>query len=70
MLSGRKTDKMSVGSVAKLMNIEYEGQLHDAQTDALLTAKIALRIFNDLDHGFFIDSEGNAQSDHFSVIKK
>lgn len=71
MLSGRRTEKMSVGNVAKLMNITHEGALHDASVDAELTAKIAIRVFEDLDHGLFIDdTKDSGKSTHFKLVPK
>lgn len=46
MLSGRRADKLSVESVARLMGIQSEGRFHNAMVDAEITAMIALRIFN------------------------
>lgn len=57
MLSGRRTDKANVKNVSEVMGITAPGRLHDASVDAELTALIALRIFSDLDQGYFIDQK-------------
>lgn len=66
MLSGRKSDKANVKSVADVMGIEAPGRLHDASVDAELTALIALGVFSDLDHGFFLDQR-NGPATHCRV---
>jgi inhibitor of KinA sporulation pathway (predicted exonuclease) len=57
MLSGRRTDRISVSHVADIMGIRPEGEYHNALTDAKITSEIMLRIFNDLDHGVFIKDD-------------
>ncbi len=54
-LSGRRMDKASVEHVARLMDITFEGQAHNALADAMTEAKILQRIFQDLDGGAFVD---------------
>lgn len=51
------------------MGIKVDGHLHDASIDALLTAKIAIRIFEDLDHGFFVDDFSKGRSNHFKIFQ-
>lgn len=63
-LSGRKTDKLQVSTVAKAMNISAEGSYHRAITDAKVEAEILKRVWNDL-QGFFI--EGKKGVEHFSI---
>jgi DNA polymerase III subunit epsilon len=53
-LSGRRTDKLSVSAVAKLMGIEPEGQYHRALVDARTQAKIVQRALKDLSSGYFL----------------
>ena len=67
MLSGRRTDKMSVETIAQLMGVKPTGKFHDALVDAETTAKIALRIFEDLDNGVFIDNDKNGKADHLKL---
>jgi DNA polymerase III alpha subunit (gram-positive type) len=69
MLSGRRTDKMSVESISQLMGIKPQGKFHDASVDAEMTAKIALRIFEDLDNGIFVDNDKNGKADHFKLAR-
>lgn len=52
-LSGRRTDKLSVETVASAMGIQPDGRYHRALTDAVSEAKILQRIFADLEGGFF-----------------
>lgn len=70
MLSGRRTDKLSVETVARIMGISPEGKYHDALVDAKTTAQIALKIFDDLNNGFFIDNDKNGKADHFKISKE
>ena len=69
MLSGRRTDKLSVEAVMKAMAIRAEGQYHNALFDAECTAKIALRIFNDLDQGFFVTNTDLNKTIHFKAFE-
>jgi DNA polymerase-3 subunit alpha (Gram-positive type) len=69
MLSGRRTDKLSVEAVMKAMAIRASGQYHNALFDAECTAKIALRIFNDLDKGFFVTSPEFSKTVHFKAFE-
>lgn len=69
MLSGRRTDKLSVEAVARIMGITPEGKYHDAHVDAQTTALIALRIFEDLNQAYFIDNDKNGKSDHFKIFQ-
>lgn len=52
-LSGRRTDKLGVETVASAMGVQPEGRYHRALTDAVTEAKILQRIFADLEGGFF-----------------
>ncbi|MGL1893272.1 MAG: exonuclease domain-containing protein [Spirochaetaceae bacterium] len=63
-LSGRKTDKLQVSTVAKEMKIKAEGQYHRAITDAIVEAKILQRVWADL-QGIFID--GKKGVEHFNL---
>ncbi len=63
-LSGKKTDKLQVSTVARTMNIKPEGTYHRAITDALVETKILQRVWNDL-QGFFI--EGKKGVEHFTI---
>ena len=67
MLAGKRTDKLTVKNVSQAMGIKPTGRLHDASVDAELTALIALRIFTDLDQGFFI--EGKDGTNHFRLLR-
>lgn len=69
MLSGRRADKLSVENVARIMTISPEGKYHDALVDAQTTALIALKIFDDLNQGFFVDNDKNGKADHFKISK-
>ena len=69
MLSGRRTDKLSVESVSRLMNIATEGRFHDALVDAETTAQIALRILDDLDHGVFLETDKIQNTQHLRILK-
>ena len=67
MLSGRRTDKMSVEHLAKLMEIPQIGKYHDAEVDAIMTAKIVQRIMSDLDNGFFVDQAHKGKSLYLKI---
>jgi DNA polymerase III alpha subunit (gram-positive type) len=69
MLSGRRADKLSVETVARIMAITPEGKYHNAHVDAQTTALIALRIFDDLNQGFFVDNDKNGKADQFKITK-
>jgi inhibitor of KinA sporulation pathway (predicted exonuclease) len=62
MLSGRRTDKLSVEHVCNIMGLSPKGKYHDALTDAHAEADILLRIFDDLSNGFFIEDEGKGKN--------
>lgn len=55
MLSGRRTDRLSVEHVCNIMGIIPKGKYHDALTDAHAEADILLKIFDDLSNGIFIE---------------
>lgn len=59
-LSGRKSDKLQVSTVAKEMNITANGEYHRAITDAVVETKILQRVWNDL-QGFFIEGKKGVQ---------
>jgi DNA polymerase III alpha subunit (gram-positive type) len=56
-LSDRRTDKLSVESIAKIMNINPEGRYHDAMCDARTEARIMKQIFKDFNNGVFISGK-------------
>lgn len=62
-LSGRKTDKLQVSTVAREMGIKEDGNYHRAITDAVVEAKILQRVWKDL-QGFFI--EGKKGVEHYN----
>lgn len=66
-LSGRKSDKLQVSTVAKEMNIKTEGQYHRAITDALVETSILQKTWEDL-QGFFIESKNGIQ--HFKITEE
>lgn len=66
-LSGKKTDKLQVSTVAKAMNIEADGPYHRAITDAVVETKILQRVWKDL-QGIFI--EGKKGVEHFTLIQQ
>lgn len=63
-LSGRKTDKLQVSTVAREMDIKADGTYHRALTDAVVETKILQRIWEDL-QGFYID--GKKGVEHFTL---
>lgn len=63
-LSGRKSDKLQVSTVAREMGIKVDGQYHRALTDAVVEAKILQRVWEDL-QGFFIEGKKGIQ--HFKI---
>lgn len=65
-LSGKKTDKLQVSTVAREMKIKAEGSYHRAITDAVVESKILQRIWADL-QGFYI--EGKKGVEHFTLTK-
>jgi inhibitor of KinA sporulation pathway (predicted exonuclease) len=65
-LSGRGTSKLSVGHVADIMGISPEGEYHRALTDALVTAKIVKRCFEDLSGGYFLN-QSNGLYRHIKI---
>lgn len=68
-LSGRRTDKLGVETVASAMGIQPEGRYHRALTDAVTEAKILQRIFADLDGGFFVPGPPGKPRSHFRIEK-
>jgi DNA polymerase III epsilon subunit-like protein len=67
-LSGRRTDKLSVKSVAKDMGIAPEGDYHRALTDAVTEAKIIQRVFKDLDSGVFVQGTSGQPYLHLKIM--
>ena len=67
-LSGRRTDKLSVKSVAKYMGIAPEGDYHRALTDAVTEAKIIQRVFTDLDSGVFVQGTSGQPYLHLKIM--
>lgn len=63
-LSGRKTDKLQVSTVAREMDIKADGNYHRALTDAVVEAKILQRVWEDL-QGFFM--EGKKGIEHITM---
>ncbi len=69
-LSNRRTDKLSVQRIAEYMNINPEGKYHDALIDAMTSARILKRVFEDFDTGFFMDTKNNGQAyTHMKISK-
>lgn len=66
-LSGRRTDKLGVETVASAMGIQPEGRYHRALTDAVTEAKILQRIFADLEGGFFAPGPPGKPRPHFRI---
>jgi DNA polymerase-3 subunit epsilon len=65
-LSGRGTNKMSLGHVASVVNVEPEGKYHRALTDAMVTAKIVRRSMEDLSEGYFL-KQNNGSYRHIKI---
>jgi DNA polymerase III epsilon subunit-like protein len=68
-LSGHRTDKLGVETVAKLMGVEPEGAYHRAKVDAVVEAKIVQRVFRDLDGGTFVSTGEGRPSIHLKLQK-
>ena len=68
-LSGRRTDKLGVETVASAMGVQPEGRYHRALTDAVTEAKILQRIFADLEGGFFLPGLPGKQRPYFRLEK-
>lgn len=68
-LSGRRTDKLGVETVASAMDIQPEGRYHRALTDAVTEAKILQRVFSDLAGGFFAPGLPGKPHAYFRVEK-
>ena len=66
-LSGRRTDKLGVETVASTMGIAPEGRYHRALTDAVTEAKILQRVFADLEGGFFAPGPPGKPRSYFRV---
>jgi DNA polymerase III epsilon subunit-like protein len=65
-LSGRGTNKMSLGHVASIMNVAPEGAYHRALTDAMVTAKIVRKCMEDLSEGYFL-KQNNGLYRHIKI---
>lgn len=68
-LSGRRTDKLGVETVASAMGIQPEGRYHRALTDAVTEAKIFQRVFVDLKGGFFAPEQPGKPYSYYRVEK-
>ena len=66
-MSGRRTDKLGVETVASMMGIQPEGRYHRALTDAVTEAKILQRVFADLESGFFAPGPPGKPRPHFRI---
>ncbi|QEN03938.1 exonuclease domain-containing protein [Thiospirochaeta perfilievii] len=64
-LSGKKTDKLQVSTVAKEMGIKADGFYHRALTDALVETKILQRVWLDL-QGFFLEDKTGVK--HYNIV--
>lgn len=69
-LSGRRTDKLGVETVASAMDIQPDGRYHRALTDAVSEAKILKRVFADLLGGFFAPGQPGKPHSYFRVEKQ
>jgi DNA polymerase III epsilon subunit-like protein len=68
-LSGRRTDKLGVETVASEMGIHPDGRYHRALTDAVTEARILQRVFADLENGFFAPGLPGRPHSYFRVEK-
>ena len=68
-LSGRRTDKLGVETVASMMGVQPEGRYHRALTDAVTEAKILQRVCADLEGGFFAPGPPGKPRPHFRIEK-
>lgn len=68
-LSGRRTDKLGVDTVASAMGIQPDGRYHRALTDAVTEAKILQRVFADLANGFFTPGQPGKPHSYFRIEK-
>jgi inhibitor of KinA sporulation pathway (predicted exonuclease) len=68
-LSGRRSDRLTVASVAATMAIAPEGPYHRALTDALAEARIAQRVFSDLDGGVFLPAAAGQPAAHVKLVR-
>lgn len=68
-LSGRRTDKLGVETVATAMGIQPDGRYHRALTDAVTEAKILQRLFTDLEGGFFAPSPPGKPRSYLRIEK-
>lgn len=66
-LSGRRTDKLGVETVASAMGILPEGRYHRALTDAVTETKILQRVFADPEGGFFAPGPPGKPRPHFRI---
>lgn len=68
-LSGRRSDKLGVETVATAMGVQPEGRYHRALTDAVTEAKILQRVFADLEGGFFLPGVPGKQRPYYRLEK-
>jgi len=68
-LSGRRTDKLGVDTVASAMGVQPDGRYHRALTDAVTEAKILQRVFADLEGGFFAPGLSGKARSYFRIEK-
>jgi len=66
-LSGRRTHKLGVETVASMMGVQPEGRYHRALTDAVTETKILQRVFADLEGGFFAPGPPGKPRPHFRI---
>ncbi len=69
-LSGRRSDRLTVSSVAATMGIAPEGPYHRALTDALAETRIAQRVFSDLDGGVFVPAASGQPATHVKLTRR
>jgi inhibitor of KinA sporulation pathway (predicted exonuclease) len=68
-LSGRRSDKLGVETVASAMGIQPDGRYHRALTDAVTEAKILQRVFADLEGGFFVPGSPGKPRPYYRLEK-
>jgi len=64
-MSGRRTDRFNVQSMAELLGIEAPGRFHRAIVDATVEGEIFKRIWSDL-QGFFLPGKEGAYT-HYAI---
>lgn len=68
-LGARRTDRLEVGTVAATMGIAPDGPYHRALTDAVVEARIAQRVFADLDGGMFLAGAAGQPATHVRLAR-